>query len=537
MSRQDKAVLVFLAVFFLGPGSIFLVPTAFAFEPAQGDWLVEHQIAEPTTLNPLTATDVYEGIVNKTIYQSLLERDNRTLNLVPYLAESWESSPDRLSYLFTLRKGIYWHDGVRLTSEDVVFTYRSLMNTEVDAPHLRTYIKDLKEVIALDDRRVRFTFSKPYFLSLEIAGSLVGIIPKHIFSEGDINSHWAGRAPVGTGPYRFVHWKTGKEIVLKRNEDYWGEKPFLDRIVFRFITDETVALQVLKKGEMDLMALTPLQWYRQTGERRFNRKFNKFNHYLPEYSFIGWNQRRPFFSDRRVRRAMTMLLDRESILKNLLYDRGRVVSGNFFYESPDYDKTIKPWSYDPATAAELLQEAGWTDSDGDGIRDKDGVPFRFDLNMTAGSRFGEMIGTTLQESLSTVGVQVAIRPLDWSLFNKLLDERSFDAVLMGWSLPIEADPYQVWHSSQTERGSNFVGFANREADLIIEEARVTFEKRKRTQLYRKFHRIMHEEQPYTFLFVNESLLALDRRFQNVKVYPMGLNPTEWWVEEKRQVYR
>jgi peptide/nickel transport system substrate-binding protein len=525
-------VWLFLVLFFIGT-----VSASAAASPEKGDWLVEHLIAEPTTLNPLTATDVYEGTINRSIYQSLLERDNRTLQLVPNLAESWESSPDGLSYLFTLREGIFWHDGVPLTTEDVVFTYMTLMDPEVDAPHLRTYVRDLIEVKALDDRRVRFTFSRPYFLSLEIAGSLVGIIPKHIFSQGDINSHNAGRSPVGTGPYRFVRWETGKEIVLEKNDDYWGEKPLLDRIVFRIITDETVALQVLKKGEIDLMTLTPLQWYRQTEDRKFKRKFKKLTHYLPGYSFIGWNQRRPFFTDSRVRKAMTMLVERDSILQNVLYNRGRVVSGNFFCDSPDYDRTIEPWPYDPIKAAILLDEAGWVDSDGDGIRDRDGVPFQFELTLTAGSRFGEKVATIFQEALKGVGIQMDIRSLDWSLFNQLLDDRSFDAVLMGWSLPVEADPYQVWHSSQTEKGSNFIGFVNREADLIIEEARATFEKGKRIALYKRFHRIMHEEQPYTFLFVNESLIAVDKRFQDVKIYPLGLNPAEWWVEEKRQVYR
>jgi peptide/nickel transport system substrate-binding protein len=522
--------------FFLALTVPGLVSISSASEPVAGDWLVEHLIAEPTTLNPLTATDIYEGIVNRNIYQSLLERDNRTMSLVPCLAESWESSPDGLSYLFTLREGVYWHDGVPLTSEDVVFTYNSLMDPALDAPHLKTYIRDLDEVIALDERRVRFTFSQPYFLSLEIAGSLVGIIPKHIFSRGEINTHRAGRAPVGTGPYRFVHWKTGREIVLEKNENYWGTGPFLEKIVFKVITDETVALRVLKKGEMDLMTLTPLQWYRQTQERKFNRKFNKITHFLPGYSFIGWNQRRPFFSDRRVRKAMTMLLDRESILQSILFNRGRVVSGNFFYNSPDYDKGIEPWPYDPEEAAVLLDEAGWSDSDDDGIRDRDGMPFNFELTLTAGSRFGENVATILQESLSSAGIRMTIRPLDWSLFNKLLDERSFDAVLMGWSLPVEADPFQVWHSSQIEKGSNFVGFQNKKADLIIEEGRVTFEKEKRIELYRSFHSIVHNEQPYTFLFVHESLIALDKRFQNVRVYPLGLTPAQWWVEESRQRY-
>ncbi len=233
---------------------------------------------------------------------------------------------------------------------------------------------------------------------------------------------------------------------------------------------------------------------------------------------------------------MTLLLDRGSILENLRYGFGRVVSGNFFYESPDYDKNIEPWPYDPSKAVALLDEAGWVDSNGDGIRDKGGVDFKFEFTMTSGSQFADQVSTILKEELSKVGIEMSIRPLEWALFTRMLDDRNFDAVIMGWSLPVEADPYQVWHSSQIEKGSNFIGFSNREADLIIEEGRVTFDKEKRVKLYRRFHQIMHEEQPYTFLFVNESLVAVDRRFENVNVYPLGLDTSEWWVPQKRWKY-
>jgi len=525
-------------------GILFVIVLAFSLPgqaadqpaPVSGDWLIRHIGAEPATLNPVTATDLYESTINGYVYESLLKRDNRTLDLVPLLAESYEVSPDRLSYLFTLKEGLKWQDGETLTPADVVFTFNIVRDESVDAPHLRNYFRNLEEVKALDARRVRFTFSEPYFKSLEMIGGQ-SIIPQHVFSKGDFNTHPAGRAPQGSGPYRFVRWETGKEIVLERNRDYWGEMPHLDRIVFKIITDETVALQVLKRGEMDLMALTPVQWMKQTEGSKFNRTFDKLKYYLPGYSFIGWNARRPVFRDRDVRRAMTMLLDRESILKNLRYGFGRVVSGNFFYESPDYDRTIEPWPYDPEKAAALLDGAGWVDSDGDGIRDKDGIPFRFEFTMTSGSQFADQVATILKEELAEVGIEMSIRPLEWALFTKMLDDRSFDAVIMGWSLPVEADPFQVWHSSQTEKGSNFIGFANSEADSIIEKARVTFDKGKRVQLYREFHRIMHEEQPYTFLFVNESLVAVDRRFQNVNVYPLGIDTGEWWVPAKRQRYR
>ncbi|MDT8395794.1 MAG: peptide-binding protein [bacterium] len=523
-----------LALFLAIPTGAWAAGDAAA--PETGDWLIRHLSAEPATLNPVTATDVYEGSVNGYIYESLLERDNRTLDLVPLLAETFEISPDRLSYLFTLRDGVTWQNGQPLTSGDVTYTFDRIVDPGVDSPHLKSYFKDLVKVEALDGRTVRFTFSKPYFKSLEMIGGQ-SIIPKHLFSKGDFNTHPTGRAPLGTGPYRFVKWDTGKEIVLEKNDAYWGEKPNLGRIVFKIITDDNAALNVLKSGEMDLMALNPIQWVRQTETRKFKRMFDKHKYYLPGYRYIGWNSRRPFFEDRMVRRALTMLVDREAILENLLFGFGNIVTGSFFYEGPDYDKTIEPWPYDPKAAAALLDEAGWVDTDDDGVRDKDGVPFRFEFSIVSGVQFHEQLSTVLKEEFSKVGIEMTIRPLEWALFTQVLDDRTYDAVTLGWSLPVEADPYQVWHSSQVESGSNHVGFSNREADRIIEEARVTFDKEARVKLYRRFHRILHEEQPYTFLFVGESLVAIDRRFENVNIYPLGIDTTEWWVPARNQRFK
>lgn len=507
-------------------------------EPATGDWLVRHLSSEPATLNPITATDAYESVINGYIYESLLDLDNDTLELVPQLAEKWEVSDDKLQFTFTLKDGLHWQDGKALTTEDIIYTFDRVVDPLVDAPHLRSYYKDLKKVEALDEITVRFTYAYPYFKALDMIGGL-SIMPKHIFksAEGqEFNTHPVGRAPVGSGPYRFVKWETGKDIVLERYPDYWGEKHYMDRIVFKIITDNTVALQVLKKQEMDFMGFTPIQWVRQTDSDKFNNNFDKLRYPSLGYSYIGWNLRKPMFADKRVRRALAMFLDREAFVENLWYGLGRVVSGNFFIDTPEYDKSIKPLPYDPGAAAMLLEEAGWADHDGDGIIDRDGVPFKFEFTYSSGSTTGEQVATILQEGLKQVGIEMTIRQLEWALFTQLLDDRAFDAVTLGWRLPVLADPYQVWHSSQAEKGSNFVGFVNEEADKIIEDARSEFDRGKRAAMYRRFHRILHDEQPYTFLFSRDSLVALNKRFENVKVYPLGPDSTEWYVPSEAQRY-
>lgn len=510
--------------------------TTSASEPVDGDWLIYHLSAEPATLNPITATDAYESTVNsRNIYETLVERNNETLELNPVLAESWEISEDKLTYTFKLRKDVKWQDGEPFTSEDVVFSYKTIMNPKVDAPQLRAYFQEIRDVEAIDDYTVKFTYARPYFLALEFCGGMP-IVPKHVFAQGDFNTNPAGRSPVGTGPYKFLRWTTGREIVIEKNPDYWGEKPKLNRIVFRIITDSSVSLQVLKREELDVSGLTPIQWARQTSSKSFEENFDKLSYFRPNYSYIGWNLRRPYFSDKLVRQALTHLVNRDLILQQILFDLGAVVTNPFYINSPEYDKSITPFPYDPKKASELLEQAGWTDTNNNGIRDKDGVEFKFEFLIPAGSETGEKIATILKEELDKTGISMDIRKTEWAVFTTRLMERKFDAVTLAWSMGVESDPYQIWSSTQAEKGSNFVGFINEEADSLIEAARKEFDRDKRIEMYRRFSEIVHEEQPYTFMFCNKSTVAVNKRFENVLVHPLGIDPLEWHVPLPVQLY-
>lgn len=504
--------------------------------PVDGDWLITRIGAEPATLNPITASDAYESTVNSDVYESLLERNNETLELEGELAEGWEISDDHLAYTFRIRKGVTFHDGLPMTALDVKFAFDTIKDPAVDAPHLRNYYKDVETCEVIDDHNIRFTMSKPYFKALEMIGG-IPVIPKHVFEKGDFNDHPNGRHPVGTGPYRFVKWDTGSRITLERNPDYWGEKPRIDRVAFLIITDNTAALQVFKKGELDLMGVRPNQWVRDLEPSTFQREYKKAEYYTPNYSYIGWNSRRPYFEDKRARQAMTMLVNREMILEKILFGLGKIVTGNFYINGPEYDHDLPVRAYDPEAAGKLLDEAGWSDHDGDGLRDKDGRPFSFEFLISSGSQFAEQLATILKESLLEAGIEMNIRKLEWAVFTQFLDERNYDAVTLAWRLAVESDPYQLWHSSQAVKGgSNHVGFINAEADDIIERARIEFDKEKRVAMYRRFHSILYEEQPYTFLFCSPSLVIRDHRFRNVKVYPLGMDSSEWFVPKELQRY-
>lgn len=504
-------------------------------KPVEGDWLIYHMSAEPGTLNPITATDAYESTINRNIYETLVERDNESLELKPLLAESWEISEDKKSFVFTLRKGVKWHDGTPFTARDIVYSYERIIDPGVDSPHLKSYYKDIESVTAISDHKVKFVYSKPYFLALEFCGGMP-IVPEHIFDKGDFNTNPAGRSPVGTGPYKFVEWDTGSQILLTRNSEYWGEKPNIKKVVFKIINDDTVKFQVLKNGNLDVAGLTPVQWDKQSNTESFTRNYNKHAYFTPNYSFIGWNQRRSYFSDKRVRRAMTHFLNRDLVLEKILLDLGTVVTNPFFLKSPEYPKYIEAYEYNPEKAVELLNAAGWTDSDGDGVRDKNGVSFEFEFLVPNGSETGEKIATIFKEEIKKHGIVMNIRKTEWAVFTQRLNQRKFDAVTLAWSMGVESDPYQIWSSTQAEQGSNFVGFVNKEADELIEKARGEFDRDKRIKLYNRFAEIVHEEQPYTFLFCRQSTVAINKRFENVNIYPLGIDFIEWYVPKELQKY-
>ena len=488
--------------------------------------------AEPDTLNPITATDASSHAINLRIYETLVDRDYDTLEVIPMLAERWEISPDKMKFRFFLKKGVYWSDGIELTADDVVYSYKKIMDPKVASAQLKVYYIDIKSCRKINKYTIEFLYSRPYYLALIFCGGMP-IVPRHIFDNGtDFNTHKNGRFPVGTGPYTFERWDTGRNITLVRNEGYRGKKAMIRRGVYKIIFDPSAAFQMLKKGDIDVMGLREIEWARQTGSERFNEHFYKLKYYLSTFSYVGWNEDRIFFKDRRVRLAMTLLINRRDIRDKLLFGLGEIVSGPFYIFGKSYDRDIKPWPYDPARAVRLLKQAGWVDHDGDGILDKDGKKFSFTFTISSGSRFAERLGSIMKEDLSKVGIQMDINRFEWAVFLQKIQSRNFDATALGWSDPdFQDDPYQIWHSSQIKGGSNYIGFSNKEADRIIEKTRLEFDEKIRIKMYHRFQEILHHEQPYTFLFTTPALVAVSRRFENVLVHTRGLNFLEWKVRK------
>lgn len=519
-----------------GPGDILTeyMPDAV---PEQGDVLRLLLPAEMPHLNPLTSTDYYASTVLEWIFDTLLDRDPATLESRPAIATRWEVSEDHLAYTFYLRDDIVFSDGTPLTAQDVKFSFDTVMDPTVDAPNLRNYFIDIKECIAVDEYTVRFTCDKPYYQHLIMLGGL-SIMPRHIYGEGDFNRHPNNRKPVGSGMYTLEEWDTGQRLILQRNPRYRGAReagrPWFDRIEYAIIPDDNTAFQVLAKGELDFMSMPAELFMRRANTPRFQQQFNRFAYFRPAYNYLGWNLRKAIFSDKETRQALTMLLDRELIRDEIYYGQAEVIAGNFMPGTPECNSALKPLPFDPEKAQQLLTEAGWVFNRSTSLLERNGIPFRFEAATTNQNPVAEKVLTLYKEELARVGIDLTIRLMEWASLLERVDKREFDAILMGWSMPPDPDPYQVWHSSQADHGSNYIGFVNPEADRLVEEARLSFDRQERIRLYHRFQEILHEEQPYLFLLAPKVLAAGDKRIQGIRIYPFGIDQREWFVPRPLQ---
>jgi peptide/nickel transport system substrate-binding protein len=545
-------------------------------KPVTGDWLLYTLQAEPEQLNPLTASDGYSrDVMDDNIFQSLLTRDRKSLELQPYLAEARPTiSADHLTYTFKIRRDVRFQDGRPMTGEDVLFSVKAIKCPLVNAPQLRVYFNALINAELIDPYTIKMSMKEQYFLNESQLGGIY-VLPRHFydpenllkkFTVGDMlkepnklpdeikrfgenfNKNY-NRNPLGTGPYLFNGWKTGREIELARDPKYWGkdqpgiDQVYLDRIRYRIINNDDAALVTLKSGGVDYIErLNPVQGVRGTNSERFKREFKKLEYFTPYYAFIGWNNNHPIFSDKRVRQAMTYFTDRKQIVKTILYGFGEVVDSSIYLFRPEYNKALFSYPYDPKKGVELLKQAGWQDTDGDGILDKviDGrkVPFRFEFKVPASSSTGKSVLLVLQEELKKHGIAASVRELDWPIFLGDVRNHKFDVVTMAWGMSAsEPDEFQVWHSSQAvKNGSNYISYKNDRVDKILEEYRREFDATKRIELYKEYQQILNDEQPYTFLYARKNVSAVHRRFEGVEAFPEGLKPSIWWVPRVEQKY-
>ena len=504
--------------------------------PAYGDTLVTGSIGEASTLIPLLASDSASHTIAGYIYNGLVKYD-KELNLVGDLARSWEVSSDGLIITFNLRRGVTWQDGHEFTSRDVLYTYRVTIDPKTPTPYAEDF-KQVKQVEIPDPYTVRVTYDHPFAPALASWGS--SILPAHLLEGKDITRTSLARRPVGTGPYRLKEWVAGQNITLEAYDGYFEGRPYLTRVVDRLIPDTATMYLELKAGGIDTMNLTPVQFQRQTVSGGFLSRFNKYRYPASSYVYLGYNLRHRLFSDVRVRRAMTHAINKEELIQGVLLGMGQIAKGPYKPGTWAWNPNIADPAYDPAAARKLLAEAGWRDSDGDGILDRGGKPFQFTVLTNQGNAERLKTAQIIQQRLRAVGIDVKIRVIEWASFiTHFIDKRNFEAVILGWSLGQDPDIYDVWHSSKTgKKELNFIGYKNEEVDRLIVAGRGTFDQQERQRCYRRIQDILAEEQPYTFLYVPDALPTVSARVRGIVPAPAGISYDfiKWYVPKDEQKY-
>ncbi len=528
-----KGLLLRLVVMLLVFGAAFSGARAQDY----GDALVIGSIGDASILIPMLATDAPSHQVAGLIFNGLVKYD-KDLNLVGDLAQSFEVSQGGKVITFHLRKGVKWHDGKEFTAEDVYFGFKLITNPKTPSAYAGDFL-EVEKAEVVDRYTFRVYYRKPFAPALGSWGNLV-VLPKHLLQGKDITKTDFGRHPVGTGPFKFRAWKPQEKIILEANKDYFEGRPYLDYVIFRIIPDPTTMFMELKAEGVDWMGLTPLQYVRQTNDPAFLRQFNKYKYLSFSYTYLGYNLRHPLFQERKVRQALSYAINKEEIIKGVLYGLGVVATGPYKPDTWFYNPHVKRYPYRPEKARALLAELGWRDHDGDGWLDKDGKRFEFTVLTNQGNTSRLLTAQVIQYRLAQIGIKMHIRTVEWTAFIKeFIDKRRFEAVILGWTTSTEPDVYDIWHSSKIKPpGLNFISYTNPEVDRLLEAGRRTFDREKRRRIYYRFQEILAEDQPYTFLYVPMALPCIHKRFRGIKPAPIGIsyNLERWWVPKDEQKY-
>jgi ABC-type transport system substrate-binding protein len=485
-----------------------------------------------TRLEPLLGESYFDGFpYDKHI---TVERAELREKLRPRYSEILPVGEHNPVILFNLRKGVRFHDGHEFDAGDVKFTYDVIMNPKNLSPRTADF-EPIKEIQIVDPLKVRVVYKRLF--SPAIYAWTMGILPEHLLNDRALKEEMDrrglsaearatfgvrdsdfNRRPVGTGAFRFVEWQTDEFIHLRRYQDYWEGAPEYADYFFRIVPDQLTQQVEFRAGAIDYYGAQP----HQVARYKQDESYQTFSSLGFGYSYIGYNNRNPLFADARVRRALGMAINVEEIIKYLLYGEGKQVTGPFPQNTEWYNPNVKPLRYDPEEARRLLAQAGWKPNS-EGWLTKDGKIFEFNLITNSGNAIRKNIMTIVQNAWRNIGVKCNTQYFEWAVFLKdFINTGSFDATVLGWSMGIDPDIYQIFHSSQDgPQQLNFVGYNNPKADDLILRIRQEYDRDRQRELTYELHRVIAEDQPYTFLFVGLATRVLDKKIVIVERTPDG----------------
>lgn len=476
--------------------------------------------SSPARINPLLATDSASSEVAAYIFNGLVKFDKNG-TIVGDLAEKFFFE-NNTTLIFELRKGVKWHDGEPFSADDVVYTYNLMNSPKLVTPYKDAF-KYVKAVEKLDETHLKVTYSQPYFKALSIW--MTGILPSHLWSKvEDPMTTPLNKLPVGTGPYKLTKpFKVNERIVLEGNPDYFIHPPYIKKINLHYIGDPSTQFITLKAKELDIGGLDPLQVERQldAGFKAYYQLIEQPSH---SYTYMGFNLRKKVFQDRRVREAIAYAIDREEIIDLLFFSHGMVCHGPFMPGSDVYPAELKSHPYDPEKSKLLLRELGYGSDH----------PLRFEVVTNTGNDTRIYAAQIIQHQLRKAGIEMSIRTMEWQAFlNTVVMPHQFEAVLMGWSLSLTPDAYSIWHSDGDRKGGfNFIGYHNPEVDRLIVESEKIIDPKQFAINYQKLFKKIVEDYPYIFLYIPNSITAVNRQIKGIEPSIIGIdhNQIDWRKE-------
>jgi peptide/nickel transport system substrate-binding protein len=505
-----------------------------------GGTFLDSSIGDIQSLHPLLVDEFTSVKVANLLFESLIGSDARNGQPAPTgLADYWEIAPDGVTYIFHLNTDASWHDGVDVTAEDVRFSFDAIADPAMGSAYAGAFLDATESWRVIDDDTFEVVAQEPLATFLFDLVP-VFIIPKHIWDSVP-SADWStdpgatGSDPlrvIGSGPFKFQEWRQGESVTAVRNDDYYGKVPYIDSYVLRIWPDQTALINALLNGEIDAAVLEPTDV--QTVEGTAGLRVATFP--TPDFTFYLTNldpQKSMLFLDGRVRQALLSALDRQSIVLDILLGQGAVAQGTQPTISYAYapDQLTTTYNYDPAHAKVLLSEAGWSDTNGDGIVDKTGQPLSFELVYRSGSPAIEQLVAYMQDAWRDVGVEVKPRALEFpALVETISGDHNFDVALIGFSWDASFIQDELFACDQYEGGFNVVKYCNEEVDEILDEAKRTFDLDARREFLIQATNLINDDLPVAVLYFGTTSVGYSDRLQNFNPSAWGTDPRYIWIQ-------
>jgi len=508
--------------------------------PDVGGTYVEGVAGRPSYINPLLCqyNQVDQDLVSL-IFSGLTDINERG-EIVPSLAREWDVSDEGVVYTFYLRRDVVWHDGEPFTGADVLFTVEAIQDEDYQGPPELAEQWRTVEAAKINDYTLTFTLQAPLATFLDF--TTIGVLPQHVLSNvpaSELPKDQFNVRPVGTGMFK-IGEVSGDYVILDAHPDYYGDQPALSKIEFKFYPDYQSVFAAYQQGQVEGISEVLPEDLPSVREEEY---LNLYTARLSGYTLIFLNLDLPIFEEKEVRQALLWGIDRQRIIDQVLDGQGVVAHSPIMPDSWAYNHGVLQYDYDPYKAAELLTEAGWADTDGDGVRDKEGARLEFTL-LTNKDPVRRQIIEEIARQLWELGIRVVpvVEDSSW-VVNEALRPRNFDALLYSWGdLPSDPDPYLMWHSTQIGGdGQNYPGLNNIDIDQLLEEGRQSTDQTQRARLYRDFQDLFAEEVPSLLLYYPVYNYAVDDMVKGVQLSPM-MNASdrfrtvaEWYIKTRRVV--